>query len=48
MTNETVVVNALGKCISSNKGCSNLSNVGSPNQPKPNEVTVIPSWHADK
>ena len=41
--NEIVVVSASGKWINSNNGCSNLLNVGSPNQPNPKDVTVIPN-----
>ena len=43
ITNEIVVVNASGNCNKLNRGCNNFSNVGSPNQPNPNEVTVIPN-----
>src|SRR5690606_24241194 len=35
-------------CNSSNNGLSNRWTVGSPNQPSPSAVTVMPSWHADK
>ena len=45
---EIVVVKGLGKCNNSNSGCIIFSNVGSPNQPKPKDVTVIPNWQADK
>ncbi len=38
-----VVVTALGKCNILKSGCNSFSNVGSPNQPKPKDVTVIPS-----
>ncbi len=40
---EKVVVNASGKLKKSNTGCINTSNVGSPIQPNPSDVTVIPS-----
>ncbi len=41
--NEIVVVKASGKLTASNNGCNNLLKVGSPNQPNPKDVTVIPN-----
>ena len=46
--NERIDVILPFKFRNSNTGCKMISNVGSPNQPKPSAVMVIPNWHADK